>query len=148
MAKRRTESLPIIESGGGAPLCKIDWKLFEDLCGLQCTQTEIASMLKIDRETLRIRVEDHYKENYPSVYEKHSGPGHCSLRRNQFLQSRTNATMAIWLGKNWLGQSDTPKGDISVVELAEKMQQMMDEIQKLQDERNDERNSSNTDSKS
>ena len=31
----------------GAPEKPINWELFEQLCGLQCTESEMASMLKV-----------------------------------------------------------------------------------------------------
>lgn len=87
----------------------IDWKLFEKLCGCQCTQSEMASMLNVHEETLRRRVEQFYKDSYAGIYKKFSEDGKCSLRRNQFVLSQKNAGMAIWLGKIWLGQQDPDK---------------------------------------
>ena len=84
----------------------IDWELFQKLCEIQCTQSEIASMLKVDRDTLRDRAVENYGEDYSAVYKKFSESGMCSLRRNQFVLSKKNAAMAIWLGKLWLGQRD------------------------------------------
>jgi hypothetical protein len=90
----------------GRPKKEIDWNQFEDLCALQCTQSEIASFLKIHHETLIIRAREKYEEDYPSIYKKYSEGGKCSLRRNQFAMSRKNASMAIWLGKQWLEQRE------------------------------------------
>lgn len=90
----------------GRPEKEIDWTLFEQLCGIQCTQSEIASMMKIDADTLRDRVVKHFGEEYSVVYKKFCENGKCSLRRNQFVLSKTNAAIAIWLGKQWLGQKD------------------------------------------
>ena len=90
----------------GRPEKPIDWTQFEQLCALQCTQSEICSFLKIHVETLLFRVRKHYSEDYPEVFKKYSESGKCSLRRNQFVLSKKNAGMAIWLGKIWLGQKD------------------------------------------
>ena len=38
--------------------------------------------------------------------------GKVSLRRMQFLQARKSAAMAIWLGKQYLGQRDHDKIEI------------------------------------
>lgn len=85
----------------------IDWSLFEQLCTLQCIQTEIASCLKISDDTLRSRAIEHYgMDNYSDIYKRFADSGKCSLRRNQFVLSKKNASMAIWLGKIWLGQRD------------------------------------------
>lgn len=90
----------------GRPEKHINWDLFESLCGLQCTQSEIASTLKINVDTLSDRAKKNYKMPYSDVYKKFSESGKCSLRRNQFVLSKKNASMAIFLGKVWLGQKD------------------------------------------
>ena len=90
----------------GRPEKPIDWTQFEQLCALQCTQSEIASMLKVNRETLSIRVKANYQEDYPTIYKRFAESGKCSLRRNQFVLSKKNASLAIWLGKIWLEQKD------------------------------------------
>src|SRR6202158_607622 len=90
----------------GRPQKPIDWTQFEQLCALQCTQSEIASMLKISIETLAQRVKSNYGAEYLEIYKRFQESGKCSLRRNQFVISKKNATMAIWLGKIWLGQKD------------------------------------------
>src|SRR5574337_2035678 len=90
----------------GCPEKQIDWTLFEQLCSIQCTQSEMASMLKVHPDTLRDHVKDHYGEEFSTVYIKYSETGKCSLRRNQFVLSKTNTAMAIWLGKQWLGQKE------------------------------------------
>ena len=84
----------------------IDWELFEELCKLQCTQAEIAGILKIHPNTLSDRVITEYKETYADVFERFSAPGKTSLRRYQFIMAQSNPAMAIWLGKIWLGQRD------------------------------------------
>ena len=40
-----------------------------------------------------------------------SAGGKRSLRRYQFDLAKTNATMAIWLGKQWLNQTDNPQAE-------------------------------------
>ena len=84
----------------------IDWNQFEQLCGLQCTQSEIASMLHISVDTVQKRVKENYLCEYTEAYKRYQEAGKCSLRRNQFVISKRNASMAIWLGKIWLGQRD------------------------------------------
>lgn len=100
----------------GRPEKPIDWSQFEQLCALQCTQLEIANVLHIHPNTLSDRVLSNYGDDYSTTYKRFSDIGKCSLRRYQFVQSKTNTSMAIWLGKNWLGQRDPGfeehKGDV------------------------------------
>ena len=95
------------ERGKSGPKPKeINWQLFEDLCSLQCTQSEMASVLHIHIDTLRDRAVAHYEDQYSNVYKRFSEGGKTSLRRFQFNLAKKNTTMAIWLGKQWLGQKD------------------------------------------
>jgi hypothetical protein len=91
---------------GGRPRKEIDWEVFEKLCSMQCTQVEMASVLKVHIDTLRDRAEEYYGDSYSNIYAKYSSPGKASLRSAQFRLAQKNATMAIWLGKIWLGQRD------------------------------------------
>lgn len=88
------------------PRIAIDKELFEEACKLCCTQEETARLCKCSVDTLERWCRREYNESYAEIYKKHSEEGKMSLRRNQLRLSATNATMAIWLGKQWLGQRD------------------------------------------
>lgn len=90
----------------GRPEKPIDWPQFEQLCALQCTQSEIGSMFGICENTLSDRAKAQYGDDYSTIYKRFSEKGKCSFRRNQFVLSKKNASVAIWLGKIWLGQRD------------------------------------------
>jgi hypothetical protein len=92
--------------GAGRPRKPIDWKLFEQLCHIQCTHSEIASFFHIVVDTLYDRAEEEYEDKFSSIYKRFSEGGKSSLRRNQFRMSEKNCSMAIWLGKQYLGQRD------------------------------------------
>lgn len=96
----------------GRPEKPINWEMFEQLCALQCTQDEMASFLHVCGDTLSDRARQYYGEEYSTIYKRYSETGKCSLRRNQFVMSKKNASMAIWLGKQWLGQKDMSKEEI------------------------------------
>lgn len=119
----------------GRPKAEIDWNLFEQLCGIQCTQSEMASMLKINVDTLRDRVEENYNDTFSTIYKKFTENGKCSLRRNQFALSKTNTAMAIWLGKQWLGQTDTPTEVTFSSETMAKFNAVMSQLSSLQSAR-------------
>jgi len=92
--------------GGGRPKKPIDFKTLENLCAIQCTGEEIASVLGVDYDTLCRRIKSTLKMNFAEYYAQKSGFGKVSLRRRQFALAETNVAMAIFLGKNYLGQSD------------------------------------------
>ena len=50
-----------------------------------------------------------YELGFAECSKKFSAGGKTSLRRHQFeLAKKGNATMLIWLGKQYLGQTDRP----------------------------------------
>lgn len=91
----------------GRPPKPIDWTTFEKLCHLQCTHDEIASFFHITKDTLYDRALKEYEEDaFSTIYKRFAEGGKSSLRRYQFKLAEKNTAMAIWLGKNWLGQKD------------------------------------------
>ncbi len=90
----------------GRPKKEIDKKIFENLCGLQCTLEEIAGVFDCSPDTIERWCKREYKETFAEVYKKHSAKGKTSLRRTQFKLAEKSAAMAIFLGKNYLGQKD------------------------------------------
>lgn len=98
----------------GRPKKEINWELFEQLCHLQCTQSEIASVLKLDVETLRDNARLHYNEkDFSAICKRYAEGGKVSIRRYQFNIAKKNATMSIWLGKQYLNQKDDSVQEIS-----------------------------------
>ena len=85
---------------GGRPKIPIDYEQVEKLASIMCTQEEIAAHMDIDLRTLT------RDEKFCLIYKKGLERGKMSLRRKQYLMSETNPTMAIWLGKQYLGQRD------------------------------------------
>ena len=88
------------------PQKEIDQSLFEKLCGLQCTLTEISGVFDCSEDTIERWCKRTYDEGFAETYKKHSAAGKLSLRRAQFRLAEKSAAMAIFLGKNYLGQSD------------------------------------------
>lgn len=78
-------------------------KVIEALSRVMCTEEEIAACLGVKKDTLHT---PHNKKIFLDAYEKGRENGKMSLRRNQYELSKVNATMAIWLGKQYLGQKD------------------------------------------
>jgi hypothetical protein len=91
----------------GRPRKEIDNKIFENLCGLQCTLEEIAGVFDCSADTIERWCKREYKQTFAEVYKKHSAKGKTSLRRTQFKLAEKSAAMAIFLGKNYLGQKDS-----------------------------------------
>lgn len=94
------------------PRKEIDSEQFEKLCALQCTLKEIAGWFGCSEDTIeRWCLREYQDENgqpmsFADVYKNFSVDGKISLRRFQFKMAERNPSMAIWLGKQWLGQRD------------------------------------------
>ena len=69
---------------------------------------EIAYALDCSEDTIERWCKREYAESFADVYKKHSSSGKISLRRYQFELAKKSAAMAIFLGKNYLGQTDEP----------------------------------------
>lgn len=89
------------------PQKEIDSKIFENLCGLQCTLTEIAVVLDCSEDTIERWCKRTYDMSFADTFKKYSAKGKTSLRRMQFKLAEKSAAMAIWLGKQYLGQKDS-----------------------------------------
>lgn len=96
------------------PRKEIDQKQFENLCGLQCTLEEICGWFDVTDKTLDGWCKRTYHASFSEVFKKKRGKGKISLRRNQWRIAEKNATMAIWLGKQYLGQRDVVEQTIAV----------------------------------
>ena len=90
----------------GRPRKEIDQTNFEKLCGLQCTKEEICGFFDVTDKTLENWCRRTYKAGFSEIFAQKRGIGKISLRRYQFELAKKNASMAIFLGKNYLGQSD------------------------------------------
>lgn len=88
------------------PRKEIDKTEFEKLCGLLCTQEEIADWFDCSVDTLERWCKREYGVTFAASYKKYMGRGKIALRRYQMNLAKESAPMAIWLGKQILGQRD------------------------------------------
>ena len=89
---------------GGRPKKVIDYQAVEKLSMLMCTEEEIANYLEISVRTLQ------RDKEFCRIYKKGLDVGKMSLRRTQFKLAQKSSAMAIFLGKQYLGQSDDLTG--------------------------------------
>ena len=91
----------------GRPRKNIDKTLFEDLCRIHCTEEEILGVLHVSDKTLVSWCKREYGSTFSDTYKKYSAEGKMSLRRWQIQAAKAGSVpMLIWLGKQWLGQSE------------------------------------------
>lgn len=91
----------------GRPRKEINKEEFEKLCGLHCTEEDIAGWFDISPDTVDRWCQREYGENFADTYKRKCSPGKVSIRRKQMeVAQNGNPTMLIWLGKTILGQRD------------------------------------------
>lgn len=88
----------------GKPQIILDEEEVLKLAKMNCTYDEMAAFFDCDVYTLRRR--------YMHIIEKGREICKIGLRRAQFKAAeKGNAAILIWLGKNYLGQTDTPMAE-------------------------------------
>ena len=92
----------------GRPPKEINWPQLESLCKIQCTQSEISSVLEVSEDIISENCKKVHGMTFPEFYKIHSDGGKMSLRRAQFKKAVIDGhpTMQVWLGKQMLGQRD------------------------------------------
>lgn len=91
----------------GRPRKEINKTEFEKLCFLQCTEREFCSWFDVSDETLNKWCKENYDgRTFSDVFKEKRENGLISLRRTQFQLAEKSPAMAIFLGKNLLGQTD------------------------------------------
>lgn len=90
----------------GRPRVEIDKETFKKLCELQCTNEEICAFLGCSHDTVERWCKREFGMYFKDARDKFKQGGFISLRRSQFKLAQKSAVMAIWLGKQYLGQKD------------------------------------------
>ena len=111
----------------GRPPIQIDQKMFENLCAIQCTEEEIAGVFECSIDTVNNWCKQTFGETFSDTYKIYSQKGKASLRRTQFKLAEKNPGMAIFLGKNWLGQTDKVEQTVMEVEDLSSLADMLKE---------------------
>lgn len=119
----------------GRPPAHIEQRQFEALCGIQCTEEEICSVLNVDEATLIKWCKETYGETFSKIYKIKRLGGKASLRRMQWKLAEKNATVSIWLGKQYLDQREEVyhQGDEEMKEQLDKLTSTMQKIREKQD---------------
>jgi len=82
------------------PKVQIDYEAVRKLASIMCTEHEIATFLGCSERTLQ------RDKEFCRIYKEGQENGKMSLRRMQFKLAEKSYAMAIFLGKQYLGQRD------------------------------------------
>jgi hypothetical protein len=92
---------------GGRPRIEIDWADFDRLCEVQCTFEELAAHFGVSEDTIERAVKREHGVSFADYFAQKRKAGFVSLRSKQYeLAMAGNATMLIFLGKQYPGQAD------------------------------------------
>ena len=91
----------------GRPKFKIDYEAVRKLASIMCTEREIASFLGCDERTLQRDAE------FCRIFKEGKETGKMSLRRMQWKLAEKSYAMAIFLGKQYLGQKDVIENQVT-----------------------------------
>lgn len=98
----------------GAPRKETSWAVIDALCAAQCTLIEIAAYSNVSTDTIERRIREKFDMTFIDYYAEKRGKGFVKLRRRQMqLAMAGNPAMLIWLGKQWLGQMDKARTEIT-----------------------------------
>ena len=97
----------------GRPRKEIDLDSFTKLCSLMCTKEEMAGYFECSEDTIERWCKRELGCTFAVAHKMYSANAKLSLRRAQFRLAENNATMAIFLGKQYLGQKDQQDIQIS-----------------------------------
>ncbi len=110
------------------PQIQIDKNQFEQLCAMQCTLDEIAYWFHCSEDTIERWCKRTYTDEdgnaigFADAYKNYAVAGKISLRRFQFRMAEKHPNMAIWLGKQWLGQRDNIDVGMDVADKAREVE--------------------------
>jgi hypothetical protein len=89
------------------PRKELNWIELDKLCAIHATRKEIADWFECSEDTIERRCQEEFGISFASYYDQKAVNGKMSLRRKQYEQAMSgNTTMLLWLGKQYLGQSD------------------------------------------
>lgn len=105
----------------GRPRKEINFDELGKLAQMQCTQSEVAGWFEVSEDTIERRIREETGLTFAEYLREKGEGGKSALRRVQMQTAlKGNPTMLIWLGKQYLGQTEKsdPNDSLRRVEVA------------------------------
>lgn len=91
----------------GKPRIPIDWDKAAKLASIHCTIADMAEVMGLSVDTLERAAKREHKMTIAAWCDQKRGSGRAALRNLQWKSAQSgNIAMQIWLGKQWLKQTD------------------------------------------
>lgn len=99
------------------PAKEVDWKLVDELLLANCHGTEIASHFDMHPDTFYRKVQEKFGIGFTEYSTEKKQRGDSLIKFAQYKKAlgvgKGDNTMLIWLGKQRLGQRETPLEDVN-----------------------------------
>lgn len=119
------------EKKNGPYLTEIDYTKLDAMCAIHCTGEECSAILGMDYDTLNRRLKQEGHGGFTDYFKIKGSAGKMSLRRKQYDLAMTgNPTMLIWLGKQWLEQTEKSENKEATIvdDLAASVSKLIDKL--------------------
>ena len=120
----------------------IDWDIANQLLAAGSPGSEVAAHLGMHPDTFYRRVEQEYGVTYTAYAAEKRSNGDALLRLHQYqkalgLTKKGDNTLLIWLGKQRLGQKETPQENVVNAEVLKYYTEVMMQLALLQSQDSD-----------
>lgn len=103
------------ESYGQEEISDFDWSTFEEVCQNQCTKAEISAVMGMSIEDIDLYLRENHEITFDQAHKSLALCGKANLRRYQMNLAKYNASMAMFLGKIYLNQTEGPESNSQVL---------------------------------
>lgn len=91
----------------GRPEKSFDWKVLDAVLQYNASKKDCAGFLEVSEDTIERRIKSEYNMTFSEYKNLKMGKARIKLAQKQYdMAMKGNVPLLIWLGKNWLGQSD------------------------------------------
>ena len=89
------------------PQKKIDFQYLKTICQRPISSEDIAAIMKVSKDTLERAIKKEYGIGFAAFKEENLAGLRLTILDQQIaIMKKGNASMAIWLGKQYCGQKD------------------------------------------
>lgn len=102
----------VSKNKGGRPRKEIDWKLLNGVLQYGASLIDCSDLCEVSEDLIQIRIKEKYKCTFTEYRKKKMAKIRLTLLQKQIEVAKNGSVpMLIFLGKNYLGQSDNPTID-------------------------------------
>lgn len=121
------------------PEIPIDWEMVDQLIASGAPGTEVAAFFGMHPDTFYKRVESKFNVGFSEYLAKKRATGDALIRLHQYqkalgITKKGDNTLLIWLGKQRLGQKESPQDNVVNPDVLKHYMEVMAQIAAMQAE--------------